>query len=383
MGWYVQYDGVCDKGTGAPVTRAQTPTVARISTIPQVLFVVKFFVMVSINAAPFVKPKGLGGKNRVLPDSPDAEYNTAMIFRCFVLAAMLPLFALPASAEVSVTASPTGEPSPAHSGTTIIARCDGFDTGGTTSIRLQTDKTMDDNKFYGAKPGVNNNRIVPPTEPKLQQRDRDLGQTFVTGANDCTVESLVLRVGFTDKAVLAGAPGAAVVVQWFEVRGSPVLNDSGTPGFLGTFDRTRTPELDDFLAGETFRSLRVCSPATLPAKLSPGDFLRFRFAGRDAVRLKPHTQYAFVIGFQKRGANRQLALANSYYGSYQPDPKNPLVGHGLRREGGTGRREAPYFAPDLPDDSKKRAAIPPGTLGFPDVCTWRDLYFVVSGRARK
>lgn len=28
--------------------------------------------------------------------------------------------------------------------------------------------------------------------------------------------------------------------------------------------------------------------------------------------------------------------------------------------------------------SLMRNTLPPGTLGFPDVCTWRDLYFTIT-----
>jgi hypothetical protein len=55
-----------------------------------------------------------------------------------------------------------------------------------------------------------------------------------------------------------------------------------------------------------------------------------------------------------------------------------LVGHGIRREGGSGRPEPPFFRPDLPDDFRTRRAQQPGTLGFPDVDTFRDLYFTIT-----
>lgn len=239
---------------------------------------------------------------------------------------------------------------------------------------------IDDNKFYGLKDAPNKNRIAPPSVPKVQQRDRDLGQTFLTGDKGFAVESLYLRIGFSDKAVLSGAPGAKLAVQWFEVKGTPRLNDSGTPGFSSTFDRARSPELDDYIEGETYKSVRVSQDGVLPDKLAKGDFLHIAFTGKDAVTLKPNTHYAFVVLFTERSANRQLALANTYYGGYNPDPKNPLVGHGLRREGGAGRKEAPYFAPDLPDDRKKRTRLSPDTLGFPDVCTYRDLYFTITAK---
>lgn len=251
------------------------------------------------------------------------------------------------------------------------------DDSGTTSLRFETDREISDNKFTSLPGAPNNNRIAPPSQPKVQQRDRDLGQTFLTGDKAFKLDAVYLRVGFSDKAVLEGARNAPVVLQFFEVSGKPRLNDSGTPGFKGFFDRAQSPELDDYIEGETFRPIAYAL-GKLPDKLGKGYYLKFDLQGQDEIELKPNTHYGFVLGFTQRAPKRALALANSYYGQYQPDPKNKLIGHGIRREGGIGKIEAPYFKPDLPDSLEEHLALAPDTLGFPDVCTYRDLFFALT-----
>jgi hypothetical protein len=243
-----------------------------------------------------------------------------------------------------------------------------------------SDKPVEANKFFGAPESVNRNRIAPPSVPAVRQRDRDLGQTFVNRGGRSRLDAIDLRIGFTDRAVLPGARGAELFLQIFEVRGSPRLDDGGTPGFAGIFDRMRSPELDDFLEGETFESLAVVRGGFLPDSAGPGWYLRLSLTGEYAPRLEPGGHYAFLLGFVERAAGRSMSLANAYYGSYAPDPSRPLIGHGLRREGGSGPEGPPEFRPDLPDDFSARTALPPGTLGFPDVCTWRDLYWWTFGR---
>jgi hypothetical protein len=214
----------------------------------------------------------------------------------------------------------------------------------------------------------------------VKQRDRDLGQTFLTGEAGYEIESLFLRIGFADKAVLSGAPHAEVALQFFEVSGSPRLNDSGTPGWLGQFDRLRSPELDDYLEGESYRPIGLLG-GRLPLVLRPGDYLRFAFPVDHSIRLRAHGHYAFLLMFCERAKDRSMTLANSYAGGYTPDPSNRWLGHGIRREGWTGPAEEPYFSPYFPDDFDARLAHPPGTLGFPDVDTFRDLFFIVTARA--
>ena len=106
----------------------------------------------------------------------------------------------------------------------------------------------------------------------------------------------------------------------------------------------------------------------MPDRLNKGDYLKLDFQGADEFPLEPHRTYAFLLMFLDRAPQRSLTLANQYYGTHTPDPKNKLCGHGIRREG----------TPAFPDDWKSRLAQPPGTLGFPDACTFRDLHFAVT-----
>jgi hypothetical protein len=260
------------------------------------------------------------------------------------------------------------------------------DGGGITSLRFSTDKQVAENPY--PTDAASKNHIAPPSQRKVQQRDRDLGQTFLTGDQGFRVDALFVRVGPRDdagmgKPVGPGVPGARVALQFFEMGGKPTLNDNGTPGFLRDaqghplFSRKLSPQLDDFLEGETYRSIHVVH-GVLPQNLEPGTYLTFRLIGGDQVVLQPHTEYAFLLLFTERGPQRSMSLANRYFGTYTPDPNNPFVGHGIRREGGTGQPNAPFFRPDLPDDLPTRLAQKPDTPGFPDVDTFRDLYFTIT-----
>jgi hypothetical protein len=78
-------------------------------------------------------------------------------------------------------------------------------------------------------------------------------------------------------------------------------------------------------------------------------------------------------------------LANNYYGEYDG-------GHGIRR-GGNGifppatanstadftdrSNKAVMKSAHFPTNFEKRIKIKPGTNGYPDVCTYRDLYFLI------
>jgi hypothetical protein len=252
------------------------------------------------------------------------------------------------------------------------------DPGGTTSLRFESEKKIDDNKFAKTPLTINNNRIAPPTEAKVQHRDRDLGQTFLTGEKGFKLDAIYLRLGFSDRAALPGARGAKVAVQLFEIAGEPRVNDSGTPGRKGVYDAVKSPELDDYLEGEKYTHLRTAMGGAMPESIRGGHYLRFDLTGADEIQLKPNTHYGFFILFLERGVQRGMALANEFKGTYVPDSTRPLIGHGIRREGTTGQSGPPYFQPDFPDDLEARLAIPPGTLGFPDVCTWRDLYFTIT-----
>ncbi len=279
------------------------------------------------------------------------------------LCAFILILSLPpaARAGLEITAAPTPlAPPVGHSSVLVHHAKD--DPGGNTSFRFITTRKVDANKYP-----TNGVTVFARAEREQPQRDRDLGQTFLSGAQRAKLDALFLRIGHGDIAVLDGAPGARVAVQWFEVTGQPRLNDHGTPGFAGRFDRATSPELDDYLEGETYTSLRVIE-GRLPDTLQKGDYLKLDFTGDDELTLEPHRTYGFLLMFLARGAQRGMTLANQYYGSYTPDPANKFAGHGIRREG----------TPAFPEDWQARLTQAPGTLGFPDVCTFRDLHFVVT-----
>lgn len=237
------------------------------------------------------------------------------------------------------------------------------DEGGTTSIRFEKNKKLENNKYPADSRTVFGNRTV--YGDSYQQRDRDLGQTFLTDDKGFTVDAVYLRVG--PNQVERNTPGARVAIQFFKVTGQPRLNNHGTPGFIGKFDRQTSPELDDYLEGESYQSIYLAT-GKLPSDLKKDQYMKWQLEGKRLI-LEPHTHYAFIIMFLDRDEDRSLSLYNSYYGNYYPDSKNLYVGHGIRREGKA----------DFPDQWEDRLSLQPGTLGFPDVCTFRDLFFVITG----
>jgi lysophospholipase L1-like esterase len=269
-------------------------------------------------------------------------------------------------AGLQITASPrlpreltNATPRP---GATVMIRNLHSDPGGTTSLRFVSHRIVDTNKYLPRSVTVfGRYAAIQP------QRDRDLGQTFRTQDVPFRMRHLTLRVGPSERAVLAGALGARVALQWFEVEGSPYLDDHGTHGALGRFDRAEAPELDDFLVGETLLPIHV-TEGRLPSRIAANDYLQFVLTGKDAIWLQPNRGYGFLLMFRDQAPDRSLALANEYFGRYRPDPGNPWVGHGIRREG----------MPGFPERWRARLVQPPGTLGFPDVCTHRDLWFAVT-----
>jgi hypothetical protein len=235
---------------------------------------------------------------------------------------------------------------------------------GATSIRFASEKEPRKNPYPEGSTSVFGNRIM--YDPEYILRDRDVGQTFYSGEQPFVLHAIHVKVCSNREPDQVG--GSEIGIQLFEVEGEPVLNHHGTPGFLGYFDRMATPELDDYLTGETYKPLMVAT-GKLPDTISAGDLLCFTFGEKATCTLEAQKYYAFLIFFVERTAGKNLALANNYYGGYQPNPQKPLKGHGIRREG----------KPDFPDRWDERLNQAPGTLGFPDVCTYRDFFFAISG----
>jgi len=245
------------------------------------------------------------------------------------------------------------------------------------------------------------------------KRDRDLGQTFqINNVKPVLLHSVVLQTGFGDNVVRPGMYGQALSIQIFEVSGNQVLNKNGsdenTEAFHG-FPHNRSgdsiPSIrDDFFEGEMFYQIAVFRGGKFPEKtgfgfaendsVSPDDlklkgkYLEFTLPDNAQVTLQPGKQYAFLLMIDEMGDNRGFTLANHYIGNYPG-------GHGIRRDGNGIFPPEPanptfdFTSPEntdahasahFPVDFEKRTAIQPGTDGYPDVCTWRDLVFYVVAR---
>lgn len=243
------------------------------------------------------------------------------------------------------------------------------------------------------------------------KRDRDLGQTFtIEGESPKKLKSITVRTGFGSNVVRPGMYGKAISIQIFEVTGEAVLNNNGsddkTEAFHG-YPHNRLGDSiatvrDDYFTGEVYTQVAVFSGAKFPTKkefgfssddtiVSPDDqklkgrYLRFEIPTSLNIILHPQKQYAFLVMIDEMGAEAGFSLANNYYGSYEG-------GHGIRRDGNGIFPPVPADpSKDFTDPINKRAIesahfpahfldrikIIPGTNGYPDVCTWRDLEFYI------
>lgn len=164
---------------------------------------------------------------------------------------------------------------------------------------------------------------------------------------------------------------------------------------------------DDFLTGERYVPLAIARGAVVPGGIDTDDYLRWEIDGGGAAwTLEPDTRYAFLLLFDEPaapGVKRNLPLSNI---NVLPGGRTADVfpgGHMIRREGATtepdevfirdttdaadveaSRRSASFpVAADGTPDFAARAAIAPGTLGYPDVDTYRDMWFVLEGEPTK
>lgn len=293
----------------------------------------------------------------------------------------------------------------------VVASYEKYDNGGNTSVAFES---SDEYKWSGDSPFPHDPAgyfDASGREIAYVKRDRDLGQTFAfTGDGPRKLKAITVRTGFGTNVVRPGMFDAAVSLQLFEVTGTPVLHRNGSEGDTEAFhgfphDRVRATipaERDDYLTGETYTSLGVFSGARFPSRSAfglasdsepvsaahpafKGRYLRFELAAGSRSTLHPGRTYAFLIMIDEAGPERGFTLANQYSGGYEG-------GHGIRREGnGTfppaaadPRRDfsdpvnrQALEAARLPRDFSRRTAISPGTNGYPDVCTWRDLVFFV------
>jgi hypothetical protein len=271
---------------------------------------------------------------------------------------------------------------------------------GPTSFRFFP---ADDTRQTGQSPNPRD-----PNQGRYPIKDRDLGQTFtVPPGEPFRLESITVRVGPATYGSIAGAAGAEVFVQLLEVRGTPRLDDNGTtePGLTVSKGYPGVPLADDFIRGETYQPLLAATGGHLPATFtlgegntheptaeSAGTLLRFTLPPAARLRLEPGRVYAFLFGFAEPAPARALPLDNWDYLNL-PGTDEALLrtgpyagGHALRREGAI---EAPYDHLEAAFTDEAAGRFPafqdrlrqqPSTWGRPDVDTYRDLVFWLTGQ---
>ena len=240
------------------------------------------------------------------------------------------------------------------------------------------------------------------------QRNRDLGQVFYLHTAQ-ELSAVILRTGPSDKAVLSGAPGSELFLQFYQVEGEPRINDNGTPvGTDALHGFSTNHRCDDFIEGIHYRPLEVYRGGKLPGlpptfdsggatRDSSGNLQFLRFSMEPPLELPPG-RYAFMVGFTQPGEMRGITLANANRASLPDTPelgdRHDLYpdGWGLRREGSgkvpptmlesSQEPTDPTVLQNLRSESlfpvgKERFGIPPTTDGYPDVDTYRDLTFAI------
>ena len=264
----------------------------------------------------------------------------------------------------------------------VIIKQLGGSLGGNTSVRNQSPLTWKDKGYF--------------------RRARDLGQVF-TAPHDFTLDAIVLRTGNAHLAFLPGSAGAEVFVQFFEVTGTPIIDDNGTPpGTRATHGFSNNHRCDDFVTGVRYEPLRVVTGGRLPNLADKGDgkltYMKWAITGDESLRFAGGNRYAFMVGFVEPGADRNFTLANR---NNAASPRPPMIddaedsyhgGWGLRREG-NGKTPPLKVPGELPPSDPAtlrqlrtesafpsgdaRYAIPPTCEGYPDVDTYRDHEFYI------
>ena len=292
----------------------------------------------------------------------------------------------------------------------VVIYYNGYDKGGNTSVANDKDlayKWSGDAQFKSDGFGyfLSDGQEIP-----YIRRNRDLGQTFTcVGRESARIESITVRLGFGSQVVRRGMYGQSLSIQIFRLSGQPVLNNNGSDSTMkayhgfphNRYDYNISHERDDFYEGIEFLHKAVIRGFKFPKKelfgftddmdVSPahenlkGKYLTFHLPDSEELAMISGERYAFLIMIDSIGKDRGFTLANHYNGLYPG-------GVGIRREG-NGRfppepahPEKPFSHPDnraslnsafLSDDFDQRLHVSPGTRGFPDVDTWRDLEFYI------
>jgi hypothetical protein len=261
----------------------------------------------------------------------------------------------------------------------------GADTGGNTSVRNSSPLKWKESGYY--------------------QRNRDLGQVF-TAERTFVLDAIILRTGNGHSAFLPGAAGAPLFIQFFEVTGTPAIDDNNTPvGTDATHGFSTNHRCDDFIRGVTYKPLLIVSGGIMPDLAAEGDgkltYMKWGITGAGELRFESGRRYAFMVGMSRPGRMRGFTLANRNNASSPAPPsmKDSLDkyhgGWSLRREGngrtpptmipGDNPPAEPALIQKLKEESyfptgDARFAIPPTCEGYPDVDTYRDLEFYLIAR---
>ncbi|NAS10741.1 hypothetical protein GTQ38_01930 [Flavobacteriaceae bacterium R33] len=293
--------------------------------------------------------------------------------------------------------------------TDIVLSYPHFDKGGNTSVENDSNFAF---KWSGESPyqsGGAGYFINDSTEVPYIKRKRDLGQTFTYfGEKPFQISSLILRTGFGTNVVRQNMYGQKVSIQFMEVTGEPQIHENGSDGDTKAFhgfphhrqQREIPAKRDDYMIGETYKHLKVFRGFKFPDKtdfgfenddiqVDPNDkrlkgrLLRFNFPTNKRVTIEPDKTYAFMVMIDSLASDVGFTLANNYEGSYEN-------GHGIRREGKGVFPPVPadvnfpitheknshaLQSSKLPLVFEQRLEQQPGTNGYPDVDTWRDLNF--------
>jgi hypothetical protein len=260
----------------------------------------------------------------------------------------------------------------------VVARQLGGSLGGNTSVRNAWPLVWKEKGYF--------------------QRARDLGQVF-TAEKDFTLDAIILRTGNAHLAFLDGMPGAPLFVQFFEVTGTPVIDDNGTPvGSKATHGFSTNHRCDDYVRDVQYRSLHVAGGGVMPDLTGAGGgklvYMKWDLLGKAELPFKAGRRYAFMVGIAEPGRERGFTLCNRNNAGSPKPPSMTLDdtyhgGWGLRREG-NGEKPLQVPGKEPPGDPATREklemqsafakggaryALSPTCDGYPDVDTYRDLEF--------
>ncbi len=279
-----------------------------------------------------------------------------------------------------------------------------------------------DNLFFSATDGGGSTSIRNMDAPNLEwkqdgyyQRNRDLGQVFnLLPGQNITLDALILRTGNSSSAIRPGSAGKELFLQFFEVIGTPTINNNGTgPGQQSSHGFTTHHSADDFIEGVTYQSLQVVTgglfPNLAPTTQNGGQeghlqYLRWDLTGNDEIVLAGGKRYAFIVGFTDPGWEQGFTLGNqNRVGNSALNNSVSLFKDtagldwwSIRREGdgtlpptqipGSNPPSDPTLRNQLINESlfatgSDRYNLSPTTDGYPDVDTYRTFTFFLETKA--